>query len=77
MAELRFWHVALLAVMLAGCGTAEVAGENGAIRVLEDARPAGAPVAKYAATIRLLPYTDGRDADNPRSPWPLSGSLNL
>ena len=66
MTKIHLGIVAVLAALLAGCGTAQVAGENGAIRIQEDARPEGAPAVKFAATVRLLPYADEREVDNPR-----------
>ncbi len=59
--------LALLATALAaGCSsTGESSGGEGAIRIKEDAK-AAEPSVKYAATIRLLPYTDARGVDNPR-----------
>jgi hypothetical protein len=66
--HLRLCFLAALAVVLAsGCSsTAAVSGGNGTIKIKEDAKPGGEPTATYAATIRLLPYADGRNMDNPR-----------
>lgn len=67
------WHMRLVCfagilALVAGCSsTAEVSGGNGTIRIKEEARPgSSAPSAKYAATIRLLPYADARNMENPR-----------
>lgn len=64
----RVCIAAILAVTAAGCaGTAEVSGGNGTISIKESAaQGSGAPAVKYAATIRLLPYVDERNMDNPR-----------
>ncbi|HEY5993989.1 MAG TPA: PEGA domain-containing protein [Gallionellaceae bacterium] len=63
----QFFIALCVAALASGCSsTAEVAGEHGTIRIKEDAKPGGEPTEKYAATIRLLPYVDGRDMGNPR-----------
>ena len=55
-----------IAVASACSSTAEVSGGNGTIKIREDSRPGSEPTVTYAATIRLLPYTDERDMGNPR-----------
>jgi hypothetical protein len=73
---MRLLAMAGLLVLAAGCSsTSEVAGGNGTIRIKQDPRPGGAPAAKYAATIRLLPYVDGRETGNSRKIG--SGGLNI
>jgi len=64
--RVRLGLVAALVLVLAGCGTAQVAGENGSIRIKDDPLPEVAATARYAATVRVLPYADERDTDNPR-----------
>ena len=58
----------IVAVLLAACSsTGEVSGGNGTIHIRENSKPGtNAPVMKYAATIRLLPYADERNMGNPR-----------
>ncbi len=61
----QIFLAAFAVAFVSGCSnTAAVSGGDGTIRIKEDAK--GEPAVKYAATIRLLPYADGRDMGNPR-----------
>ncbi len=56
-----------VAILASGCSsTGGASGSNGSISTKEITKPVGAPAAKYAATIRLIPYMDARGVDNPR-----------
>lgn len=61
----------LMVVSVAACSNTSMdglfGGGNKGISVQESHRPnPNAPLLKYAATIHLVPYTDGRKAANPR-----------
>jgi hypothetical protein len=61
----------LMVISVAACSDMSMDGLFGkggkGINVEESHRPSpGAPLTKYAATIYIVPYTDGRKTDNPR-----------
>jgi hypothetical protein len=61
----QFVLAAFIAIFASGCGTTEVAGEHGTIRIKDDVKAGSEPAAKYAVTLRILPYADGRNMGNP------------
>lgn len=65
---MRLFFSCLSILLIAGCtSTKDFSGGNGTISIRESStKAAAAPAVKYAVTIRLLPYADERNMNNPR-----------